>query len=89
MAHFMVRQHVADYDHWRSVYDSVAGLRKENGQLTEQVFRDADDPNHVVLLFAWDSHDHARRYSQDPRLRDAMQAAGVISKPEFSFLDEV
>lgn len=88
MAHMLITHRVEDYDHWRAVFDDKASLRQENGELSAQIFRNADDPNNVVLLFAWDNLDNARRYAQDPRLRAAMQDAGVIGPPTVVFLDE-
>jgi hypothetical protein len=32
--------------------------------------------------------DNARRYAESPELREAMERAGVIGKPEILFLEE-
>ena len=88
MAHLLIIHRVEDYAKWRAVFDEKVGLRQENGERSAHVFRNADDPNNLVLLFGWDSLDNARSYVQDPRLRAAMQEAGVTGPPQILFLDE-
>lgn len=88
MAHMLIKHHVHDYARWRAVFDDKANLRIENGETYAHVFRNADDPDNIVIMFRWDSLENARRYAQDPRLKAAMQEAGVVGAPEVLFLDE-
>ena len=88
MAHMLIIHRVEDYAKWHAGFDSKRDLRRENGEQFAQVFRNADDPNNLVLLFGWDNLDNARRYAQDPRLKAAMQEAGVSGPPQIVFLDE-
>jgi hypothetical protein len=53
-----------------------------------QLFRSADDPNEVVMLFEWDL-EQARQFSQREELRAKMQEAGVLDPPDFYFLEEI
>jgi hypothetical protein len=85
---WLIKHRVADYAKWRAVFDDKASLRQENGEKKTYVFCNADDPNNLVLLFEWDNLEKARRYSQDPRPRAAMQDAGVMGQPEVLFLNE-
>ena len=85
----MLAQHtVKDYEVWKKVYDSVADLRASNGELSDQIFRDASDPNKLTLVFKWDSLENALKYAQSPELRQAMEKAGVLGPPTISFLNE-
>lgn len=88
MAHMLIKHHVHDYARWRAVFDDKVDLRIENGETYAHVFRNADDPDNIVIMFRWDSLENARRYAQDPRLKAAMQEAGVVGAPEVFFLDE-
>ena len=88
MAHMLIKHHVRDYAVWRAVFDDNANLRAEYGATYAHVFRNADDPDNVVVMFRWDDLDNARRYAVDPRLKAAMQEAGVIGPPEVIFLAE-
>jgi heme-degrading monooxygenase HmoA len=84
----LVQQRVKNYDEWKRVYDSAAELRSSNGEISDQIFRDATDPNMVTVFFKWDSLDNARRYTQSPELKEAMEKAGVEGPPSINFLTE-
>lgn len=82
----LVKHHIQDYTRWRAVFDRMDGLWVEFGETYAHVFRNADDPNNIVILTRWDSLDSARRYAHDPRLKEGMQDAGVMGPPEIIFL---
>jgi heme-degrading monooxygenase HmoA len=88
MAHLFVHHKVADYKAWRPVFDELDALRQQFGQTSARVYRNAADPNELVIMTEWPSLDAARAYSQAPELRQGMQRAGVISQPEVLFLEE-
>jgi quinol monooxygenase YgiN len=89
MATMMVQHHVKDFAVWKMVYDSVKGLRASNGELSDQLYRDASDPNKLTLVFTWDSLANAQKWAQSPDLKAAMQKAGVDAPPVVSFMNEV
>jgi hypothetical protein len=72
-----VRHHVADYDAWRRVYDSVAGLQRGGGVTDKAVYRAADDADDVLVMHQFGSAEQARAFFENPDLRAAMQEAGV------------
>lgn len=84
----LVQHKVKDYTAWKSVYDSVVDLRTANGELSDQIYHDANDPNSLTILFKWDSLENAQKYSQSPELKAAMEKAGVEGPPAISFLNE-
>ncbi len=88
MPYVMVTYKVADYARWKPIFDADGANRQAAGSQGGQVFRSADDPNEVVLLFEWDL-EQARQYSQREEVRAKMQEAGVLDPPEFSFLEEI
>ncbi len=88
MATMLVQHQVSDFAKWKEVYDSVYDLRKSNGELSDDIYRDADDPNSLTIVFKWDSLERAKRYSQSPELKEAMQKAGVAGPPKIFFLNE-
>ena len=88
MASMLVQHHVKDFSAWKVVYDSVAGFRHSSGELTDQVFHDAGDPNKITLLFKWDSLANAQKFAQSAELRAAMEKAGVEGMPVITFLNE-
>ena len=88
MPYVMVTHKVADYARWKPIFDADGANRQAAGSKGGQLLRSADDPNEVVLLFAWDL-EQARQYSQKEEVRAKMQEAGVLDPPEISFLEEI
>ena len=88
MASMLVQHQVKDFSEWKKVYDSLADLRASNGELSDQIFRDASDPNRLTLIFKWDSLANAQKYAQSPELKAAMEKAGVNGPPKIYFLNE-
>ncbi len=88
MAYMLVRHDVQDYEAWKSVFDSVADLRRRNGEKSYQILRQENSPNKLVALFEWDSLDNAHKYAASAELKEAMERAGVTGKPEILFLEE-
>ena len=88
MASMMVQHKVKDFAAWKTVFDSVAGFRKSSGELNDQIYHDAADPNRLTLIFKWDSLTNAEKFAHSPELRAAMEKAGVDGPPNISFLNE-
>jgi quinol monooxygenase YgiN len=89
MASMLVQHKVKDFAAWKNVYDSVADMRASNGELSDQIYRDASDPNSLTVIFKWDSLANAQKYAQSPELKAAMEKAGVEGPPNIYFLNEV
>ncbi len=89
MASMLVQHKVKDFAAWKNVYDSVADMRASNGELSDQIYRDASDPNSLTVIFKWDSLANAQKYAQSPELKAAMEKAGVDGPPNIFFLNEV
>jgi heme-degrading monooxygenase HmoA len=88
MSYVMVTHKVADYARWKPIFDADGANREIAGSQGGQLWRRADDPNEVFMLFEWDQ-EQARQYSQREEVRAKMQAAGVLDPPEISFLEEI
>jgi heme-degrading monooxygenase HmoA len=87
MSYVIVRLTVEDFAKWKSVFDELSTLRKNSGSKGGQLFRKADNPNEVVIIFEWPDLDKGRQYFQSDALRQAMQRAGVIGRPDVTYLD--
>lgn len=88
MPYMLVKFTVGDFANWKTVFDSKLDFRQANGEKSEQIFQDIDDHNSVTLLFEWDSLENARKFTQSPELKAAMQQAGVTGPPNISFLNK-
>ena len=80
--HVLVRHKVADFAKWKPVYDAHLSVRQKAGLKEEHVFRNADDPNEVLLLFSAEDLDKAKAFTASDDLRQAMEKAGVSDKPD-------
>ena len=50
--YILVRHKVTDFAKWKPVYDAHLSARQKAGLREEHLFRNADDPNEVLLLFS-------------------------------------
>jgi len=86
MMHMLIRSKVADFAKWKPVYDAHLSARQKAGLKEEHLFRNADDPNEVLLLFSVEDLDKAKTFIASDDLRQAMEKAGVSDKPDVYFL---
>ena len=86
MIHMLIRHKVADFAKWKPVYDAHLSARQEAGLKEEHLFRNADDPNEVLLLFSGDDIDKAKAFIASDDVRQTMQKAGVSDRPDVYFL---
>ncbi len=78
---------IAEYTHWRTVFDSMEPIRRKFGQTGYTIFRSASDPLELTVHMQWPSLEQARAYAASPDLKNAMQNAGAVSQPEVAFLE--
>jgi hypothetical protein len=86
MPYLLVRHKVSDYSKWKTAYDSHSPAREKAGLKEEHLLHNIDDPNEVILLFQVREIEKAKEFSESADLRDAMQDAGVVDKPDIYFL---
>jgi hypothetical protein len=80
-----VRHQVADFTAWREAYDKFDEERSGLGVTGHAVFQALDDPNDVTVWHDFAGRDAAESFASSPRLRDAMQGAGVRGQPDIWF----
>lgn len=86
MATMMVKHRVANFESWKVVFDSMEPVRREHGWTGHEVYRDATDPNMVIIVNHMRDLEGAKRYGGSPALREAMAKGGVQGPPEITFL---
>jgi hypothetical protein len=87
MATLVVQHKVRDYASWRPAYDAHEPSRVGAGITNGRVYRKADDPTDIVLIFDVADIAKARTWAAGEDLKSAMQSAGVIGPPWVQFLD--
>jgi heme-degrading monooxygenase HmoA len=88
MARMLVQIQVKDFSAWKKGFEAGNELRSSNGEVSHQIYQDANDPNKVTAIYDWNSLDDARKFAQSPELKAAMMEAGVMGPPSVSFLNE-
>jgi len=78
----------ADFDAWKVAYDEHGAVRAQLGTTGDQVMRDADDPNEVLVLTHWPALSNAQAFLSDPSLKEAMSRAGVVAEPRIEIYEE-
>jgi hypothetical protein len=76
---------VQDYAKWRAGYDAHETSRRSAGITNGRVFRNAADPNDVVVLQDVADVAKARTFVASEDLKAAMQKSGVIGSPSVRF----
>lgn len=86
----IVLQHpVADYDHWRPVFDADDSARISYGIHTIAVGRGNDDPNHILMFFRIEDTARANACMSRPELKPLMDSAGVTGAPTEDMINTV
>lgn len=88
MVNTLIQHQVKDYAEWKKVFDSSVSLRSSSGELSNQIFRDASDPNRITVINKWSSLESAQKFLNSPDLKAAMEIAGVVGTPSVSYLKE-
>ncbi len=78
MPYGIARFRVQDYAHWKRIRDENAAKFREAGFKSQQVFRNPDDPNTVLILSEIEDLEKARRqWSGTEEFRAYQQRAGI------------
>ncbi len=88
LTYVLVRHKVRDYSVWKRAYDAHLPKRIEAGLTEKHLFRSANDTNEVILLFEAKDIGRAKAFSESAELRETMEKAGVIDKPDIYFLND-
>ena len=88
MAYVLVHSKVDDYNKWKSAYDGNSDFRTRLGSKGGKIFQSADTPGELFVLLEWDSLENAKKFAQSDELKEKMQGAGVVGKPDFHFFEE-
>lgn len=86
MAYLLVRHKVRDFAKWKRAYDGHAPVRRKAALRQKALLRGVRNPKDVLLLFQAGNLKKAKAFSSSRQLRKVMKEAGVVGKPEISFL---
>jgi type II secretory pathway component PulJ len=81
-ATLVARHQVNDFASWKSVYDSLEGLRGQHGCTGARVWQHAEDGNDVLITHDFPTVEQAAGFAGDPELKAGMARAGVVGQPQ-------
>ena len=76
---------VKDYAKWRPFFNTDSVNRKAIGLENIVVGRSIDKPNSILIVLQASDMQKAKAFSADPKLKEVMTKAGVISKPAIGY----
>ena len=88
MQYLLVRHEVADFEAWHAIFKSHADAQRDAGLHLVHLFRDAANPNMILLLFRISDVEQARAFVRSPNAAESADVSGVVGTPEILFLDE-
>jgi hypothetical protein len=86
MNYVLIRHKVADFARWKTVFDAHRVTRQEAGLKERYVLRGVQNLNEVVILLEAEDLQKARAFVDSADLREVMEKAGVLGKPDVCFL---
>jgi len=86
MAYVLVRHKVSNFARWKRGYDAHLPARRKAALRQKALLRGVRNPSDVVILFRAGNLKKAKAFVSGPQLRKVMKDAGVVGKPEITFL---
>jgi len=91
MPFIFARHKVADYNKWKSAFDSDIVNRKTHGSQGAKVFCDSSDSNWVSVIMEFDTKENCNRFMDrlnSDEMKNLMRESGVVSGTEsYAFTD--
>ncbi len=78
MVVMLCRNRVADYEKWKSVFDSNPTTLPEAGLRLVNLWRELEEPNNVFFLFEVTDIDKARAFITNPAAAETGKRSGVL-----------
>lgn len=85
----IVKQKVANYAKWKTLYDTRDSLRHANGLSSYIVGRGMSDSNMVIVILRMADVNEAKELAGSTEMKERMRKSGVIGTPSFEYLDVV
>ena len=88
MIYVLVSHPVQNFETWKPVFDSDQPRVKNAGLTLHNIFRSAENPNDVSILFSAANKAVIETCMQDPALPILMEKSGVLAHPTVQFFNE-
>ncbi len=88
MAVIILKHKVENYKKWKPYYDKDVKRRQQAGLKEIICGRDTEEPNRVYMIFESNDPTGVQNMLKDPELKEVMEEAGVLEKPELIIVEE-
>lgn len=88
MALLILKHPVQNFDHWYSFFTAAKPVRDRHGCCDGKIWREASDPNSVLILHEFSTEQAAHEFMEDQELHAHMKNAGVAGQVRVEFFDE-
>ena len=89
MATLFVRHSVKDFGAWKAAYDAFDAERQTMGVKGHGVFQVDGNANEVTIYHEFDNIAQAKSFVDSARLKEVMEAAGVVGASDMWFANRV
>jgi hypothetical protein len=86
MVTVIVSHECKDFSEWRKAFDAHEEVRAKAGFKISGVYQCVEDSNYVVLLGEAPDAETIASFMANPELKERMEQAGVVGKPEVTVL---
>jgi len=69
---------VQEYDKWKTGFDGLKSILKENGAICRRIFRDIEDPNKVMIIIVWENLESLNKLAKEKALLAEFQKLGIL-----------
>ena len=80
----IVKRNLNDYESWKNIVQGNNELRKEKGSRGVNVYRSAQNPREVYMVFDWDDEKPYRGYMEQPEVKQMLAETGSTEIIEIS-----
>ena len=69
---------VQDYEKWKTGFDGLKSILKDNGAKCRRIFRDIEDPNRVMVIIEWENPEEAKKLAENNEMLAKFQELGIV-----------
>ncbi|MDB5226840.1 MAG: hypothetical protein JWN78_1033 [Bacteroidota bacterium] len=87
MVKVIVSHEVKDFATWKKAFDESSADRDQSG-MNATAYTATDNPNHVTVIGEFPNEEAVHGFMNSPELKETMEKAGVVGKPDIRILKE-
>ncbi len=80
---------IQSYKQFKDEFDAIQDMLRNVGFKRTYLNRDADDPNHIIVVHEFEDFQKARDFYKSQEFRQWTEKAGFTSEPQITFMEEL